>query len=56
MQALTFGGIEKVVYQSVSEPQILAPTDVIVRITLSSICGSDLHVYHGEKQELMKIL
>ena len=49
MQALTFGGIEKVVYQSVSEPQILAPTDVIVRITLSSICGSDLHVYHGRE-------
>ena len=50
MQALTFGGIEKIVYQSVSEPQILEPTDAIVQITLSSICGSDLHVYHGRER------
>ena len=49
MQALTFGGIEKIVYKSVSEPQILEPTDAIVQITLSGICGSDLHVYHGRE-------
>ncbi|HEY5967105.1 MAG TPA: alcohol dehydrogenase family protein [Chitinophagaceae bacterium] len=49
MQALTFGGIERIVYRSVSEPQILEPTDVIVQITLSGICGSDLHVYHGRE-------
>lgn len=49
MQALTFGGIEKIVYQSVPEPQILEPTDAIVQITLSAICGSDLHVYHGKE-------
>ena len=49
MQALTFGGIEKIVYQSVSEPKILEPTDAIVQITLSGICGSDLHVYHGRE-------
>ncbi len=49
MQALTFGGIEKVIFQSVTEPQILQPTDAIVQITLSSICGSDLHVYHGRE-------
>jgi threonine dehydrogenase-like Zn-dependent dehydrogenase len=49
MQALTYGGIEKIVYQSVAEPQILEPTDAIVHITLSGICGSDLHVYHGRE-------
>src|SRR6188768_733191 len=49
MQALTFGGIEKIVYQPVSEPQILEQTDAIVQITLSGICGSDLHVYHGRE-------
>ena len=49
MQALTFGGIEKIVYESVSEPQILKSTDGIVQITLSGICGSDLHVYHGRE-------
>lgn len=49
MQALTFGGLEKIVYQSVSEPQIVEQTDVIVQITMSGICGSDLHVYHGRE-------
>src|SRR6187455_3547131 len=49
MQALTFGRIEKIVYESVSEPKILEPTDAIVQITLSGICGSDLHVYHGRE-------
>ena len=49
MQALTFGGIEKIVYQPVSEPQIFESTDAIIQITLSGICGSDLHVYHGRE-------
>jgi threonine dehydrogenase-like Zn-dependent dehydrogenase len=49
MQALTFGGMEEIIYQSVSEPQILESTDAIVQIILSGICGSDLHVYHGRE-------
>ena len=55
MQALTFGGMEEIIYQSVSEPQILESTDAIVQITLSSICGSDLHVYHGRETGIMKV-
>jgi len=49
MQALTFGGVETIVYQNVPEPKILEPTDAIVQISLSGICGSDLHVYHGRE-------
>jgi 2-desacetyl-2-hydroxyethyl bacteriochlorophyllide A dehydrogenase len=49
MQALTFGGVENIVYQKVPEPKILEPTDAIVQISLSGICGSDLHVYHGRE-------
>src|SRR5215204_4366068 len=49
MYALTFGGVEAIIHQSVSDPQILQDTDVIVQITLSGICGSDLHVYHGRE-------
>ena len=52
MQALIFGGVENIVYQTVPEPKILQPTDAIVQITLSSICGSDLHVYHGRETGL----
>jgi threonine dehydrogenase-like Zn-dependent dehydrogenase len=49
MHALTFGGIENIIYRSVADPQILQDTDAIVQITLSGICGSDLHVYHGRE-------
>jgi 2-desacetyl-2-hydroxyethyl bacteriochlorophyllide A dehydrogenase len=52
MQALIFGGVETILNQTVPEPKILQPTDAIVQITLSSICGSDLHVYHGRETGL----
>jgi len=52
MQALTFGGVEKIIHQTVPEPKILNPTDAIVQITLAGICGSDLHVYHGRETGL----
>ena len=52
MQALTFAGVEKIVHQSVPDPGILQDTDAIVQITLSGICGSDLHVYHGREAGL----
>ncbi|HET9746313.1 MAG TPA: alcohol dehydrogenase catalytic domain-containing protein [Chitinophagaceae bacterium] len=52
MQALTFGGIEKIIYSSAPDPNILEPTDAIIQISLSGICGSDLHVYHGKEAGL----
>lgn len=52
MQALTFGGIETINHQSVSDPEILQPGDAIVQITMAGICGSDLHVYHGRETGL----
>jgi len=52
MYALTFAGVERIVYQSVPDPKIVQPTDAIVQITLAGICGSDLHVYHGKEAGL----
>lgn len=49
MQALTFGGVETIIHQSVPDPAIMEPTDAIVQITLAGICGSDLHIYHGRE-------
>jgi threonine dehydrogenase-like Zn-dependent dehydrogenase len=49
MHALTFGGTKTILYQQVAEPSILQPSDAIVQIKLSGICGSDLHVYHGRE-------
>lgn len=46
MKALTFHGKDTVVYESIPDPEILASTDVIVKVNLCAICGSDLHVYH----------
>jgi len=54
MQALIFGGVETILSQAVPEPKILQPTDAIVQISLSGICGSDLHVYHGRETGLDK--
>lgn len=52
MHALTFGGKEIIEYSSVKDPELLQPTDVIVKITMAGICGSDLHVYHARETGL----
>ena len=52
MKALTFNGIEKIVYESVADPQIAQPSDVVVKVKCCAICGSDLHVYHGREAGL----
>jgi threonine dehydrogenase-like Zn-dependent dehydrogenase len=45
MKAVTFHGRRDVRVDRVEDPTIEAPTDAIVRITSSGICGSDLHLY-----------
>src|SRR4051812_19220706 len=50
MKALTFRGKETIDYESISDPEILVPTDVIVKVNVCAICGSDLHVYHENEK------
>jgi threonine dehydrogenase-like Zn-dependent dehydrogenase len=45
MKAVTWHGKRDVRVDTVPDPTIEDPTDVIVRITSSGICGSDLHLY-----------
>ncbi|MGN7798964.1 alcohol dehydrogenase catalytic domain-containing protein [Leifsonia sp. 22587] len=45
MRALTWQATKKVAVVDVPDPVIQEPTDAIVRITSSAICGSDLHLY-----------
>ena len=52
MYALTFQGKENIQYEKVSDPEILAPTDVIVRVHSCAICGSDLHPYYEREKGL----
>jgi glutathione-independent formaldehyde dehydrogenase len=47
MRAVVFQGAYDVQVEEVEDPRIEAPTDVIVRITSTCICGSDLHMYEG---------
>jgi 2-desacetyl-2-hydroxyethyl bacteriochlorophyllide A dehydrogenase len=47
MRAVTFQAPGEVLVEDVAEPQIVDPTDAIVRIEASGVCGSDLHIYHG---------
>ena len=45
MKALTWHGKRDVRVEQMPDPMIEDPTDVIVRVTSSGICGSDLHLY-----------
>ena len=45
MKALTWHGVEDVRITEVPDPRIEQPTDAIVRVTSTAICGSDLHLY-----------
>ncbi|GID21421.1 glutathione-dependent formaldehyde dehydrogenase [Paractinoplanes abujensis] len=45
MKALTWQGTGKVAVENVPDPKIQEPTDAIVRMTSTAICGSDLHLY-----------
>ncbi|GFN08797.1 hypothetical protein GCM10010298_21780 [Streptomyces microflavus] len=44
MRALTYQGKRDVRVETVPDPKIQDPTDVIVKITSTGICGSDLHL------------
>ncbi|MDI3339989.1 MAG: glutathione-independent formaldehyde dehydrogenase [Sphaerobacter sp.] len=47
MKAVVYKGPNKVAVEQVEDPRIQAPTDVLVRVTSTAICGSDLHMYEG---------
>jgi threonine dehydrogenase-like Zn-dependent dehydrogenase len=47
MRALCWEAPNKVVVRNVPDPQILSSRDAVIRVTLTAICGSDLHLYNG---------
>lgn len=47
MKALVYKGPYKVAIEEVPDASIQEPTDAVVRITTTNICGSDLHMYEG---------
>ena len=47
MQALVYNGPGKKALEDRAKPTIQAPTDAVVRITKTTICGTDLHILKG---------
>ncbi len=52
MQAVVFHGVGDIRLDDVREPTIKEPTDAIVRLTASAICGTDLHMVRGTMGEM----
>jgi threonine dehydrogenase-like Zn-dependent dehydrogenase len=58
MKAATWQGKRNITVKDMPDPEILEPTDAIIKITSTAICGSDLHLYEVmtpfmEKDDIM---
>ncbi|GAA2108171.1 zinc-dependent alcohol dehydrogenase [Actinomadura alba] len=47
MKALCWEGVDKLAVERVPDPQILNDQDAILKVTLTTTCGSDLHLING---------
>ena len=54
MKALCWYGKKDVRVAEVSEPRILNPRDIIVKVNLTAIGASDLHLYNGPAPEIRR--
>ncbi|KAI1761973.1 GroES-like protein [Hypoxylon sp. FL1150] len=54
MKALCWMGKNTVEVKDVPKPRIIEPSDVILKVTGSTVCGSDLHLYHGTVIQMSK--
>ncbi|PWZ77818.1 alcohol dehydrogenase, partial [Staphylococcus pseudintermedius] len=48
MKALVYRGPGKKEWIEVEKPQLQKPTDVIVKVVKTTICGTDLHILKGD--------
>ncbi len=51
MKALVYHGPGQRGWDTVEDPSIVDPTDIVVRIDTSTICGTDLHILKGDVPE-----
>ena len=47
MDAIVYHGVKDVGVEKVPDPRIEREDDIIVKVTSTAICGSDLHLIHG---------
>ena len=48
MKALVFNGPRDIRHEDYPDPQLETDNSVILKVERCSICGSDLHIYHGD--------
>jgi alcohol dehydrogenase len=48
MKALVYHGPGQKSWESVGDPKLMDPTDIVVRIDTTTICGTDLHILKGD--------
>jgi threonine dehydrogenase-like Zn-dependent dehydrogenase len=48
MRALTYHGMHNVKVETVPDPVLQGNDDITLRVTVTAICGSDLHLYRGK--------
>ncbi|VVD62796.1 MULTISPECIES: zinc-dependent alcohol dehydrogenase family protein [Pandoraea] len=48
MKALVFHGPQQIALEDRPMPEVIAPTDAIVRVSKTTICGTDLHILKGD--------
>lgn len=48
MKALVYRGPRDIAFESMNDPQLQDDRDAIIKVDKCAICGSDLHIYHGE--------
>jgi len=54
MKALCWYGAHDVRVKQVPDPTILKQSDIVIKVTLAAICGSDLHIYDGYIPSMQK--
>ena len=52
MNALVYHGPGQRAWESVPDPKVEEPTDAVVKIDTSTICGTDLHILKGDVPEV----
>lgn len=48
MRALTYHGAKNVRVENAPDPELQQPDDIVLRVTATASCGSDLHLYRGK--------
>lgn len=55
MKAMVYYGDHDIRFEQRAKPQIIDPTDAIIRMTKTTICGTDLGIYKGKNPEIENV-